>query len=74
MGFDIILNENLKPFVLEVNHGPSLNTDTELDYKIKHKLINSIFDLLDINLNRWNLEIKKSKKNRKLRILSGKRI
>lgn len=35
LGFDIILDKSLKPFLLEVNHAPSFNTDTPLDYLIK---------------------------------------
>ena len=30
--FDIMLDSNLKPFLLEVNHTPSFTTDTPLDY------------------------------------------
>ena len=35
LGFDIILNEDLKPFLLEVNQAPSFSTDSPLDYEIK---------------------------------------
>lgn len=38
-GFDIILDENLKPYLLEVNHTPSFTTDTPLDFQIKKNLI-----------------------------------
>ena len=38
LGFDIILDSNLKPMLLEVNHAPSFATDSPLDYDIKHKL------------------------------------
>lgn len=38
-GFDILLDENLKPYLLEVNHTPSFTTDTPLDYQIKRNLI-----------------------------------
>ena len=39
LGFDIILNNDLKPYLLEVNHAPSLNSDTPFDYKNKSELI-----------------------------------
>jgi tubulin polyglutamylase TTLL6/13 len=32
LGFDVILDSNLKPFLLEVNHAPSFATDSPLDY------------------------------------------
>ena len=38
-GFDILLDENCKPWLLEVNHTPSFETDTPLDQNIKHNLI-----------------------------------
>jgi len=31
LGFDIILDNTFKPYILEVNHAPSLNLDTALD-------------------------------------------
>ena len=35
LGFDIILDHKLKPYVLEVNHAASFATDSPLDKKIK---------------------------------------
>lgn len=34
-GFDILLDENLTPWLLEVNLSPSLSTDSPLDLRIK---------------------------------------
>ena len=34
LGFDIMLDENLRPWLLEVNHSPSFTTDTPFDHKI----------------------------------------
>ena len=34
-GFDIFLDENCKPWLLEVNHAPSFEVDTPLDYHVK---------------------------------------
>jgi len=38
-GFDIILDSNLKPWVLEVNHTPSFVTDSAFDLCLKKHLI-----------------------------------
>lgn len=54
LGFDIILDEDAKPFLLEVNHAPSFNTDTVFDQSNKKELIKSVFNLIDANLENRN--------------------
>lgn len=54
LGFDIMLDEDLKPYVLEVNHAPSFNTDTKVDYDIKTEMINSLIDILSFSLDKRN--------------------
>lgn len=49
LGFDIILDYNLKPWILEVNHSPSFSTDTPLDFKIKKNLITDTIKLLNLS-------------------------
>lgn len=39
LGFDILLDHKLKPWLLEVNHSPSFTTDTPFDHKIKNELL-----------------------------------
>jgi tubulin polyglutamylase TTLL6/13 len=39
LGIDVIIDNNLKPWLLEVNHTPSFTTDTPFDYDIKFNLI-----------------------------------
>ena len=46
-GFDILLDTNLKPWLLEVNHTPSFATDQYLDYKIKKSLIHDTLVLIN---------------------------
>lgn len=31
LGFDVLLNDDLEPFLLEINYTPSFTTDTPLD-------------------------------------------
>lgn len=52
LGFDILLDYKLKPWVLEVNHTPSFCVDTPFDYKVKFDLISNAIRLLNFNLER----------------------
>ncbi|XP_015215096.2 tubulin monoglutamylase TTLL4 [Lepisosteus oculatus] len=44
-GFDIMLDENLKPWVLEVNISPSLHSNSPLDVAIKGQMIRDVLNL-----------------------------
>ena len=44
-GFDILLDTNLNPWLMEVNLSPSLHCDSPLDLKIKGELIAECLDL-----------------------------
>ena len=44
-----MLDANLKPWILEVNHSPSFSTDTPLDFKIKKNLITDTIKLLNLS-------------------------
>ena len=46
-----MLDEDCRPWVLEVNHTPSFATETPLDHHIKHSLIKDTLNLLNINLD-----------------------
>ncbi|KAL4635805.1 tubulin polyglutamylase TTLL4-like [Arapaima gigas] len=51
-GFDIMLDENLKPWVLEVNISPSLHSSTALDVAIKSQMIRDVLNLAGFVLPR----------------------
>ncbi|XP_071502575.1 tubulin polyglutamylase TTLL5-like, partial [Diadema antillarum] len=44
-GFDILVDANLKPWVLEVNLSPSLACDAPIDLKIKSNMCGDLFSL-----------------------------
>jgi hypothetical protein len=46
LGFDVLIDQNFKPWLLEVNLSPSLNTDTKLDFTIKSMLMADLFNLV----------------------------
>lgn len=45
-GFDVLLDENLRPWLVEVNTSPSLSSDSPLDKKIKTKLVTELFNVV----------------------------
>jgi len=47
-GFDIILDNDLKPWILEVNLSPSLAYDSPLDFHIKSNLITDTLNIVGI--------------------------
>ena len=48
LGFDIIIDSKLKPWLLEVNLSPSLATDSPLDLHIKSNLVSDTLNLIGI--------------------------
>jgi len=46
LGFDILLDSKLKPYLLEVNHSPSFTTDTPFDHKIKFSLLTDVLNIV----------------------------
>ncbi|EPB78073.1 Tubulin-tyrosine ligase family protein [Ancylostoma ceylanicum] len=49
-GFDILVDEDLKPWLLEVNLSPSLSCDAPLDSLVKSRLICDLFNLACVPL------------------------
>lgn len=47
-GFDILLDENLKPWLLEVNISPSLSSSSPLDKRIKTTLLCDVLNIVGI--------------------------
>jgi hypothetical protein len=66
LGFDILLDSKLKPWVLEVNHSPSFACDSILDKDIKLGVIKGALDLLNLNAN----SIKRYQKDEKSKSIS----
>ncbi|XP_076094251.1 uncharacterized protein LOC143064924 isoform X1 [Mytilus galloprovincialis] len=44
-GFDVMLDESLKPWILEVNISPSLHSNSQLDINIKGHMIRDLFNI-----------------------------
>ncbi|EHH27595.1 Tubulin polyglutamylase TTLL13 [Macaca mulatta] len=48
LGFDILLDHKLKPWLLEVNHSPSFTTDSGLDQEVKDALLCDAITLVNL--------------------------
>ncbi|NXX75139.1 TTL13 polyglutamylase, partial [Urocolius indicus] len=49
LGFDILLDRKLKPWLLEVNHSPSFATDSSLDQEVKDALLCDTINLINVH-------------------------
>jgi tubulin polyglutamylase TTLL2 len=47
MGFDIMIDQNNKPWLLEVNSSPAMSMDGAADSRVKPELLRDTFRLLD---------------------------
>ncbi|KAJ3299815.1 putative tubulin polyglutamylase ttll9 [Borealophlyctis nickersoniae] len=47
-GYDILIDQNLKPWLLEVNASPSLTAETQFDYDLKYAVLQDCFDAVDL--------------------------
>ncbi|XP_030649110.1 tubulin polyglutamylase ttll6-like [Chanos chanos] len=48
LGFDVLLDHRLKPWLLEVNHSPSFTTDSRLDREVKDELLYDTLVLVNL--------------------------
>ena len=47
-GFDILLDDNLKPWLVEVNAAPSFTANTEVDFELKVALLDDALTIIDM--------------------------
>ena len=69
LGFDILIDHKLKPWLLEVNHSPSFTIDTPFDAKVKTDLIIDTINILHMHPMKrikFNKLMEEESKNRRL--------
>lgn len=49
LGFDVMLDYKLQPWLLEVNHAPSFAAESELDRVVKTEVLRDSFELLNLH-------------------------
>jgi len=50
-GYDILIDSNLKPWLLEINASPSLTASSKEDYRMKFNLLNDLLTIVDMEGN-----------------------
>jgi len=55
LGFDVLIDADLKPWILEVNHTPSFHVDTPLDMQVKRNLILDTLTLVNMSMSPHNV-------------------
>eukprot|EP00658_Telonema_sp_P-2_P054625 TRINITY_DN43458_c0_g1_i1.p1 TRINITY_DN43458_c0_g1~~TRINITY_DN43458_c0_g1_i1.p1 ORF type:complete len:461 (-),score=93.54 TRINITY_DN43458_c0_g1_i1:114-1496(-) len=50
-GYDLMIDSNLKPYLIEVNASPSISADTEDDYALKFGLLDDLMTIIDMEGN-----------------------
>ncbi len=73
LGFDVLLDEKLKPWLIEVNHSPSFNTDSHLDEVCKNRLVADTLKLVGIKASSKKNYVKQLRKEFAARNLNEKR-
>ena len=74
-GFDVLINNKMKPWLMEVNMCPSLNLKTSIDKEVKLPLLTDIMNLIGFSphvktktiesLKRYNYNINKTEYKKK---------
>ena len=72
LGFDVIIDKKLNPYVLEVNHTPSFSTDSPLDRTIKKAVISQALELVSVSSRNRKQYYKKQKEEIIKRSMTGK--
>jgi tubulin polyglutamylase TTLL6/13 len=72
LGFDIMMDSDCKPYLLEVNHSPSFATDSPLDEKVKGDLVRDTINLLCLTKKRKMMYNRNHKALLDHRIMNGK--
>ncbi|NXG05520.1 TTL13 polyglutamylase, partial [Sakesphorus luctuosus] len=71
LGFDILLDRTLKPWLLEVNHSPSFSTDSQLDHEVKDALLCDTFHLINVHACDRRKVLEEDKRRVKERLLQA---
>ena len=67
-----MIDKQMKPWLIEVNHAPSLATESAFDLTVKKNLVHDTMRILSLNLKRKFAYLNAQRTNFQRRILTGK--
>jgi len=73
LGFDVLLDDTLKPWLLEVNHSPSFTCDSQIDTEIKEGVVRSTLRMLNMTSGSKRRNRARERQASEARLLSGVR-
>ena len=68
LGFDVMFTDDYAPIVIEVNHTPSFETGTPLDYHVKKNLVKDTLRLMRITTKNKRQNFQRAKELAKIRL------
>ena len=74
LGLDVMLDEDLKPWLIEVNHSPSFTADSPLDLSVKEELISDAIELVRIDPRAIKRAQAEEKASSLSRLMGGARV
>jgi tubulin polyglutamylase TTLL6/13 len=73
LGFDVMIDAKLKPWLIEINYTPSFTTDTPLDYIIKKGVVDESLRIMNVSYKNKIKWLAKEKMRIAKRVLCGKK-
>ena len=74
LGFDIMIDKNFRPWLIEVNQSPSFATDSPLDYQVKKGVLKDAFNLLNVDQEKREKYLSQRDQKAAERMLTGKTV
>lgn len=57
-GYDVMIDEDLQPWLIETNASPSLTAETPADYHLKFNMLEDMFNVIDLEKRRTGTEVR----------------
>lgn len=69
LGFDVLIDQDTKPWLIEVNQAPSFQADSDLDHHVKHSVIIDTMRILGLTQENRQKHLERIQRDRDLKKL-----